>query len=74
MGKEPDNLVLTLLPEISTQQDEQNGKIDAVDGRRHLETQLELTATYTLSRRAKCKYLKLSRARRLTSSSPSLGN
>jgi hypothetical protein len=42
MAKEPDNIVLALLREIRTKQDEQTGKLDALQGRvRHVESQLD---------------------------------
>ena len=42
MAKEPDNIVLALLREIRSKQDEQTGKLDALEVRvRHVESQLD---------------------------------
>ena len=52
MAKEPDNMVLALLREIRSKQDEQTAKLDALGGRvRHVESQLDdlhVAVTYTL--------------------------
>jgi len=52
MAKEPDNIVLALLREIRSKQDEQTGKLDALEVRvRHVESQLDdlhVAVTYPL--------------------------
>jgi hypothetical protein len=52
MAKEPANIVLALLREIRSKQDEQTGKLDALEGRvRHVESRLDdlhVAATYSL--------------------------
>jgi hypothetical protein len=42
MAKEPDNIVLALLRESRSEQDEQTGKLDSLEGRvRHVESELD---------------------------------
>jgi hypothetical protein len=52
MPKEPENLVLALLREIRSKQDEQTAKLDVLEGRvRHVESQLDdlhVAVTYSL--------------------------
>jgi exonuclease III len=51
MAKEPDNILLALLREIRSKQDEQTGKLDTLERRvRHVESQLDdlrITVTYS---------------------------